>query len=267
LSSKLDASASSQFQPSGNYQSALTFGYSGTAISSIDGSAIAGMGGGGSGKEYTGVYPVIVDNTADSISVDSTGLSVDETMSAYASGDDVVIGVNRGMFAPSGDYLSSVSVDSNMSGDGTTASPLGLNPIVILSAQGKKGFVYLNGTSAGSLTISGDTARFQGTGNKMMNVSFNCNPSAKGAIFIGPWNASNDWAGFSAQYSAGNINAYLRASGSGTAGLTFWDTDGSEQIQKSSIPYWNSKQDASGMTAYQPSGDYIYASALGIAEV
>lgn len=104
LSSKLDASASSQFQPSGDYQSTLTFGYSGTAISSIDGSAIAGMGG-SSGKEYTGVYPVIVDNTADSISVESTGLSVDETMSAYASGDEVVIGVNRGMFAPSGNYI------------------------------------------------------------------------------------------------------------------------------------------------------------------
>jgi hypothetical protein len=60
--------------------------------------------GGSSGKEYTGVYPVLVDNTADTISVDSTGLSIDETMSAYASGDDVVIGVRAGQFAPTGDY-------------------------------------------------------------------------------------------------------------------------------------------------------------------
>ena len=101
LSAKLDASASSQFQPSGNYQSALTFGYSGDAISSIDGSAIAGMG----GHEYTGIYPVIVDNTAETIAVDSTGLSVDETMTAYESGGEVVIGVRAGQFAPTGDYI------------------------------------------------------------------------------------------------------------------------------------------------------------------
>jgi hypothetical protein len=55
-----------------------------------------------------------------------------------------------------------------------------------------------------------------------------------------------------------------------------------ERIYASSIQSWNAKQDASAMTAYQevsgmtayqpvgdyqPSGDYIYASALGIAEV
>ena len=116
LSSKLDASASSQFQPSGNYQSALTFGYSGDAISSIDGSAIAGMG----GHEYTGIYPVIVDNTADTIAVDSTGLSVDETMSAYESGGEVVIGVRAGQFAPTGDYAYNSSLSSKM--DATASS-------------------------------------------------------------------------------------------------------------------------------------------------
>lgn len=121
LSSKLDASASSRFQPSGNYQSALTFGYSGTAISSIDGSAIAGMGGGGSGKEYTGVYPVIVDNTADTIAVDSTGLSIDGTMSAYASGNDVVIGVRAGQFAPTGDYAYNSSLSGKQDVSGMTA--------------------------------------------------------------------------------------------------------------------------------------------------
>jgi hypothetical protein len=265
VSGKLDNSASGEWYPmTGNPSGFLT------AHQSLAGYAT---------EQYV---DSAVSSKLDASAYDSAKFQLTADMSAYQlSGDyaynsslaDKLDASASSQFAPSGNYISSVSVDSNMSGDGTTASPLGLNPIVILSAQGKKGFVYLNGTSAGSLTISGDTARLQGTGNKMMNVSFNCNPSAKGAIFIGPWNASNDWAGFSAQYSAGNINACLRASGSGTAGLTLWDTDGSEQMQKSSIPYWNSKQDASGMTAYQPvgdyqpSGDYIYASALGIAEV
>ena len=260
VSGKVDETAMSAWIP---YSS---LDYSGTAISGIGGSSLAGMGG---GADYSGVAPVNVDNDTRLISVEHRTLCVDETMVAYNSGSSAVIGVNTATFS------TEVQHDSNMSGYGTTASPLGLNPLVILSAQGKKGYVYLNGT-AGSLTISGDTARFQGTGNNTMNVSFNCKPSAKGAIFIGPWSASNAWAGFSAQYSAGNINAYLRASGSGTAGLTFWDTDGSAQMQKSSIPYWNDKQDASamtayqevsGMTAYQPVGTYIYESALGWAEV
>lgn len=43
--------------------------YSGTAISGIGGSSLAGMGGGGG--DYTGIYPVNVDNTAREISVDS----------------------------------------------------------------------------------------------------------------------------------------------------------------------------------------------------
>ena len=247
LSAKMDASASSLFYPADNPSGFI------------------------SGVDLT-PYQLTADMSAYQLSGDyAYNSSLADKLDASASSQ----------FAPSGDYMSSVSVDSNMSGDGTTAYPLGLNTLVILSAQGKKGYVHLNGT-AGSLTISGDTARFQGTGNNTMNVSFNCKPSAKGAIFIGPWSASNAWAGFSAQYSAGNINAYLRASGSGTAGLTLWDTDGSAQMQKSSIPYWNGKQDASAMTAYQevsgmtayqpvgdyqPSGDYIQESALGWVEV
>ena len=64
--------------------------YSGTAISGIGGSSLAGMGGG----DYTGIYPVNVDNTAREISVDSLPLVTDSSMTSYASGDSSVIGVN-----------------------------------------------------------------------------------------------------------------------------------------------------------------------------
>lgn len=85
VTGKQDASAMTAWIP----YSALD--YSGTAISGIGGSSLAGMGGGG---DYTGVYPVNVDNTAREISVDSLPLVTDSSMTAYGSAGSSVIGVN-----------------------------------------------------------------------------------------------------------------------------------------------------------------------------
>lgn len=87
VSGKVDQSSMSAWIP----YSALD--YSGTAISGIGGSSLAGMGGGG-GADYTGIYPVNVDNTAREIAVDSLPLVTDSSMTSYASGDSSVIGVN-----------------------------------------------------------------------------------------------------------------------------------------------------------------------------
>lgn len=84
VSGKVDQSAMSAWIP----YSALD--YSGTAISGIGGSSLAGMGGG----DYTGVYPVSVDNTAREIAVDSQPLVTDSSMTAYVSAGSSVIGVN-----------------------------------------------------------------------------------------------------------------------------------------------------------------------------
>ena len=159
LSSKLDASASSQFQPSGDYQGALTFGYSGDAISSIDGSALVGI----DGHEYTGIYPVLVDNTADTIAVDSTGLSIDETMTAYASGNDVVIGVRAGQFAPSGDYAFNSSLSSKLDASASsefysTGNPSGFITGVDLSEYAKE-------SSVSSKLDASASSQFYPTGN------------------------------------------------------------------------------------------------------
>lgn len=59
----------------------------GGKITGISGSAFKG-------HEYTGISPVNVDNTADTISVNHRTLCVDETITAYNSGSSAVIGVN-----------------------------------------------------------------------------------------------------------------------------------------------------------------------------
>lgn len=96
VSGKVDETAMSAWIP----YSALD--YSGTAISGIGGSSLAGMGG---GADYSGVYPVNVDNDERLISVEHRTLCVDSTMTAYNSGNSAVLGVNAAQFAPSGDYI------------------------------------------------------------------------------------------------------------------------------------------------------------------
>ena len=92
----IEQSASSMFQPSGNYASASDLSAyvpfsglegEGGKVTGISGSAFKG-------HEYTGINPVTVDNTADTISVEHRTLCVDSTMNAYNSGSSAVIGVN-----------------------------------------------------------------------------------------------------------------------------------------------------------------------------
>lgn len=99
VSAKLDASAydSAWFQPASSMSSWIPYSaldYSGTAISGIGGSSLAGMGGGG-GADYSGVAPVNVDNDTRLISVDHRTLCVDDSLSAYNSGNSAVIGVKE----------------------------------------------------------------------------------------------------------------------------------------------------------------------------
>ena len=84
MGNKADGSALTAYIPFSSLD------YSGSAISGIGGSALAGIGQGG---DYSGIYPVLVDNVNRTISVDDTGIAVDETMTAYESGGELVIGV------------------------------------------------------------------------------------------------------------------------------------------------------------------------------
>jgi len=106
VSAKLDSSASSNFVVNSSMTSWIPYSaldYSGTAISGIGGSSLAGMGGGGG--DYTGVYPVNVDNTAREISVDSLPLVTDSSMTAYGSAGSSVIGVNLDIMSGKQDTL------------------------------------------------------------------------------------------------------------------------------------------------------------------
>ena len=113
--SKLDASASSSFAQASSLSGYIPTGESskyqqtagmtayvpyssvegtGGHVTGINGSAIAGA----AGHEYSGISPIVVDNTAETISIQTTGLAIDaDTMSAWVSGDDVVIGVKSAM--------------------------------------------------------------------------------------------------------------------------------------------------------------------------
>lgn len=121
LDEKLDKSASGEFQPSGQYVyessyssfssevtnniSSLSSNVSGISadmsayvpFSGLEGEGgkVTGISGSAfKGHEYTGISPVVVDNTADTISVEHRTLCVDSTMTAYNSGSSAVIGVN-----------------------------------------------------------------------------------------------------------------------------------------------------------------------------
>lgn len=89
------ASANSAFVHTADmsgYQTKLEWGYDGeNNITSVDGSAFKAAAG---GADYSGIDPIHVDNTARTIFVDHTGLSIDETMTAVPSGSEIVIGVN-----------------------------------------------------------------------------------------------------------------------------------------------------------------------------
>ena len=278
LSSKLDASASSQFQPSGNYQSALTFGYSGDAISSIDGSAIAGMG----GHEYTGIYPVIVDNTADTIAVDSTGLSIDETMSAYESGGEVVIGVRAGQYAPTGDYAYNSSLSSKMDASASsefysTGNPSGFITGVDLSDYAKE-------SSVSSKLDASASSEFYSTGNPSGFITgVDLSDYAKESSVSSKLDASASSEFYSTSNPSGFITGVdlsdyakessLSAKMDASASSEFYSTSnpsgfitGVDLSNYATTAYVDSsvssKLDATASSQFAPSGNYADASSL-----
>jgi len=107
VSSKADVSSMTSYMP---YSS---LGYSGTVITSIDGSAIGGQG--GEGHEYTGVYPVVVDNTADTISVSNIPLCLETPLSARESAGSAIIGIDLTNYATTAYVDSSVSSKADYS--------------------------------------------------------------------------------------------------------------------------------------------------------
>lgn len=99
VSAKMDASASSQFAPSGNYQPSGDYAYNSSVSSKLDQSAFTAYTATAAGHTYAGVSPVVVDNTGNTVSLDATAVHLDSSMTAYTYGGSGFIGVNANMDA------------------------------------------------------------------------------------------------------------------------------------------------------------------------
>lgn len=314
-------------------------GYAGK-VTGISGSAIKG-------HEYTGIYPVVVDNTADEISVANTTLAVDETLSAYQSGNSAILGVvvsavTSGLATEgyvdsavsskldttafsnvSGTFLTSVDLTPYQEKSGMSAYAYESSLSSKLDASASSQFItslsgyategYVDSSVSGKLDATA-SGMFQPSGDYAYNSSLNGYiPTSESSQFI------TSLAGYATEgYVDSSVSGKLDATASSQFYLTsnpagyitgvdlspyqltadmsgYIPTSESANYQQASAMTayqlsgdyaYNSavsgKQDASAMTAYQeitgmtayqpagdyqPSGDYIYESALGWAEV
>ena len=277
--SKLDASASSSFAqasslsgyiPTGessNYQQTAGMTayvpYSsvegtGGQVTGINGSAIAGA----AGHEYSGIAPIVVDNTAETISIQTTGLAVDaDTMSAWVSGDDVVIGVKDGVYQPSGSYLTGLPVSASAGNDsavydiksaklrsqynGIDVMPNtvrfwenGFSAVADYSAVKRWDSAY-DAITANSASWASSLVTATGTATGMMNgETYTALTSVNGDEVSAHYAQS-------ARYSNIAVNAMMDGNSRYLSALP-----GSSEVSSIASAYASGKQDVSGMSAY-----------------
>lgn len=305
----IDWSASGTFAPSGNYVSSSDMSsyvpFSGLEtdngkITSISGTALGG-------HEYSGIWPVIVDNTADTIAVLNKTLAIDETMTGYESAGSAVIGVNTGVVLSG---LSAYAYESSLSAklDASASSdfyPYSGNPSGFLTAhQSLAGYAtesYVDSSVSSKLDATASSqfltslpADLAYTSDVASAVSGKLDASASSSFYpmtsnpSGYLTAHQSLAGYATvEYVDSSVSSkldttafnsgefYTTANPSGF--ITGVDLSPYQLTADMSgyIPTSESAnyQQASAMTAYQPagnyqpSGDYIYESALGWAEV
>lgn len=281
-STYIEKSASGMFQPSGNYVSSTDMSaYVPFSGLEHDGSGriTAISGSGVKGHEYTGINPVWVDNTADQIGVYRKTLAVDETMTAYESGDSAVIGVNTASILSSyakassledyqlksamTAYASVAYVDSGMSGKlDVTASSLFLTSLpedlattgdvasavsglMDKSASGE--FYPMTGNPSGFLTAHQSLAGYASEQYVDSSVSGKLDTTAyNSAQFI-----------LTSQSGMFQPSGYYQPSGeylSATESSNYYSTSNPSGFITGVdlTPY----QLTADMSAYQPSGDY-----------
>lgn len=240
LSGKVDETAMSAWIP----YSALEG--EGGKVTGVSGSAFKG-------HEYTGLNPVIVDNTADTIAVEHRTLCVDSTMTAYNSGSSAVIGVNVAGLDISG------KVDSSAIG---TFDYYGTALVTTLSGSG----FYAERANRANEDISGrpltTLAAESSLSSKQDTLTFGYDDDKISAI---------NGSALAGQGGGGLVTA-IGTSESGITSINnsgLVDTAALRSADYSSLyvqePLYIS---ASGDSSYIGiSGDYIYVSALGWAEV
>lgn len=280
-STYIEKSASGMFQPSGNYVSSTDMSaYVPFSGLEHDGSGriTAISGSGVKGHEYTGINPIWVDNTADQIGVYRKTLAVDETMTAYETGDSAVIGVNTAIlsgYAKASSledyqlksamtaYASVAYVDSGMSGKlDVTASSLFLTSLpadlattgdVASAVSGKMDksasgeFYPMTGNPSGFLTAHQSLAGYATEQYVDSSVSGKLDTTAyNSAQFI-----------LTSQSGMFQPSGYYQPSGeylSATESSNYYSTSNPSGFITGVdlTPY----QLTADMSAYQPSGDY-----------
>ena len=255
-------------------------------ITGISGTALWG------GHEYSGIWPIVVDNTADKISAVNRTLAVDETMTGYASGDSAVIGVNTSTvlsglsayqltadmsgYQPSGDYaynsaLNDYQLTADMSayqpsGDYAYNSSLGdYQPTSAMTAYQLSGDYAYNSSLSDYQPVSGMTA-YQPSGNYLVpdDISGKADSSALTAYQeitgMSAYQLSGDYAynsSVSSKMDASASSEFYPMTGNPSSFLVADDITG--KADSSALADY---QPTSAMTAYQPSGDYAYNSAV-----
>lgn len=262
------------FQPQSGMTAYVPFsGISGVSgqITGISGSAIRG-------HEYTGVWPVNVDNTADKISVTHIPLCVDETMTGFRSGDSAVIGVNTGtVLSGLSAYVPFSSIGVNDSGKvtaingsgivGTGGSDEGVISSIASayaeSAASSKMDASASSSFYGSDNPSGfisdaDLSNYATTGMVESSVSGKMDASASSSFY-----PNDNPSGF---ITGVDLSDYATTGIVESAVSGKFDASASGEFYPSGNPSGfitgvdlSPYQPVSAMSAYQPSGDYYSA--------
>lgn len=224
----LDKSASSMFAPSGNY--ALSSDVSSTVNVVANNSAIWGQGGGG-GDDYTGITPIVVDNTARTVGMSSVQLDVDETMTSYLSGGVTYFGVNESAlnltskqdasamsaYALSADVSSVINTVSNNSGSWGGGGGGGGGDYVEKSAMdvriGSGGSVSYTSLNQGDANIATYYSLAQGTKNYARSASLaqgSSNTAKEASIAQGESNVAETHSLAQGVSNSANMNSFIQ---------------------------------------------------------
>ena len=150
ISGKLDQSAFTSYSSTVN-NNITSIENNITAISSV----VSGKADASAVHTYTGIDPIVVDNTADTISLDATSMHFDSTMTAYMSGDSGFVGVNTAQFQPSGNYQTAGNYMS--ASESSSFYPMTGNPSSFIQASDLNGYAstaYVQSSVSGKLDAS-----------------------------------------------------------------------------------------------------------------
>lgn len=244
----------------------------GTSITAIEGSAIGSTASGG--KTYSGIAPIVVDNTADTIGIQQLTLTVDSSMTSYYSGDSAVLGVNTtaiGSSIVSGKMDASASSlfysTSNPSGFITNSdlSNYATTAYVDSSVSGK-----LDASASSNFPTTGDMSSYMaysavsGDDNVITSINGSAIGSTGGGVVTAMGTAQTGDSSYVTSLNGLPVSAKT-ASFAGAATYAYLDGYGEplDQSANQKVSAMTAYQTVADMSAYQPSGDYAYNSSLG----